>query len=930
MATPQQFEQTQNKVRGLIYTDLEYLVNERHIPYQWALENCKSVDESEAGTLLGYPAKSGGIMFFSAEYGQMQLRPYNPWPSLDAKEGDEPPKYRNPNHEHDLFLPQHPDNKGYWADLDALKALCIQINGKPYINLTEGGIKAIIGCANDIPTVSVCGVWMGLTAKKKGEPDLVPGLKRLAEAGFGFIIAFDSDTKPKTVKNVRHAEQRLAQHLKAYGCDVLSVTGHWLPEEGKGMDDFINNKGIEEFRTILMKAAPILEPRDTSDLKKGKQTPSSDKIADELAEIYRDKLAWESEYQLWRRYSGKFDGLWNIETVETVRGLIHAHLRSQNLPFNAGFVSSIEKTLKSDLEVLDWDEQAGLIPLRDGVLDQATQELKPHAPGYRFTWQLPFGWSERSIGCEPIEKFLFNITGSQAIANVLLAFLAAIVTRRSDLQRYLELIGGGGTGKSTFMALARALSGEDNSVSSQLKHLENNQFETAKFYGKILALFPDSERWQGEVSVLKQMTGQDPIRYERKGVQQCRDFIFKGMVMLSANEAPESRDRTSGLERRKLTIPLTRRLPEYEGRNLIQEFEPFLPGLLKRVLDISPEEVTRLIKFTEREVPALADSKWEQMLVTNDIARWLDDKAVIDPELITYVGTNDETKAGSWLYASYCLDRQEQNEKPISMKAFRPNLMDFLLNQLKVQVTVGEDRKGRFIQGIGLRCHLDPTGEIYPRPVTKKPFGGGGLMVVGGGCVVAETIGSGGWDGCDGLIDNSKNTENTQPATPPTQSQNQNCDGDGGNNPQHPPNPPLPSTPAVTKPPQERKNPSHPETFANQHLASMLAEEMREILASGNVEAAKELWNQLKDGNPQKRGFFWKALSEKEKRKAQLLIFAGLTDGTPIKYVGTWEQYQGMELTAYDADGTNRVTVTCRMPDSTLTTWIPLKDLRKL
>lgn len=905
-------------------TDHDYLVQERKLPLSWVQANCKSMDESEAGLMLRYPAMSPGIMLISDEYGQWQFRPREPWASKDGKK----PKYRTPKDEYDAFLAKHPEIEGYWRDLDALRARCFTIDGKPYILITEGGFKGMAGCANNLPTVGLPGVTMGLTPRAKGEPDLVPGLKRLAEAGFNFIIAYDSDFKPETIKSVRHAEQRLAARLKTYGCDVLSTTGHWLPEEGKGMDDFIANKGIEEFRAILMKATPIGESRDTSNSGKSKQLPSSDKIAEELAEIYRDKLAWESEYQLWRRYDGKFDGLWNIETNETVRGLIHAHLRSQNLPFNAGFVSSIEKTLKSDLEVLDWNEQLGLTPLRDGVLDQTTQELKPHAPGYRFTWQLPFKWSARSIGCEPIEKFLLDITGNPAIANVLLAFLSAIITRRADLQRYLELIGGGGTGKSTFMALARALAGEDNTVSSQLKHLENNQFETAKFYGKILALFPDSERWQGEVSVLKQLTGQDPIRYERKGVQQCRDFIFKGMVMLSANEAPESRDRTSGLERRKLTIPLTRRIPEYEGRNLSKEFEPFLPGLLKRVLDITPEEVTRLIKFTDQEVPALRDSKWEQMLQTNDIARWLDDKVVLDPELVTYVGTNDETKAGSWLYASYCLDRQEQNEKPISMKAFRPNLMDFLLNQLKVQVTAGEDRKGRFIQGIGLRCHLDPTGEIYPRPVTKKPFGGGGLMVVSGGCVVAETIGSGGWDGCDGLIENSKNTENIHPTTSPAPSQNQTCEGDSGNNPQHPPNPPLPSIPAVTKPPQEPRNPSHPETHLNKLRASKLAEDMRAALANSNAESAKEIWYQVQEGNPQKRGFFWKALNEKEKRKTQLLIFVGLTEGTPLKYVGSCEQYQGVALTAYDANGQGGVT--CRKSDDTLTTWIPVKDLRKL
>jgi putative DNA primase/helicase len=727
----------------------------RRIPLPWAVANCKSFEIENATLMLRYKAKSAGIMLMSDEYGQWQFRPDDPWAS---KEGNKP-KYRTPKDEYDVFLAKHPEIEGYWKDLDALRARCFTIDGKPYLLLTEGGFKAIAGCMHDIPTVALVGVTMGLTPRKKGEPDLVPALKRLAEAGFNFIIAFDSDTKPETVKSVRCQEKRIAERLRAYGCDVLSVTGHWEPGENgefKGMDDFITNKSIEEFRAILMQAAPIGETLDTSDSKKGKQLPPPSVIAEELAETYRDKLAWESEYQLWRRYGAKHDGVWDVETVESIKGLIHTHLRSKGLSgFNAGYVSSITTILHSDLEVRDWEEAAGLIPLRDGVLNQITQELKPHAPGHRFTWQLPFKWSDRSVGCEPIEKFLLKITGNQVIADVLMAFLAAIVTRRSDLQRYLELIGGGGTGKSTFMALARALAGSDNTVSSQLKHLENNQFETAKFYGKILALFPDSERWQGEVSVLKQMTGQDPIRYERKGVQQCRDFIFKGMVILSANEAPESRDLTSGQERRKLTISLDTRVPEYEGRNLIKEFEPYLPGLLKRVLDFPASEVTRLLKHTDREVPALAQVKWRQLCETNPIAGWLEEKAVITPDAKGYVGLGDIEQAGRWLYANFCKYQQENGHKnTVPMKRFSLNLRDLLKNQMKVAIVEGRDRDGSYIKGLGLRCQLDPTGELYPCPVTKKPFCDGFVMDCDGS-VTVESLTDVGFDGYAGFSQNS-------------------------------------------------------------------------------------------------------------------------------------------------------------------------------
>jgi putative DNA primase/helicase len=90
---------------------------------------------------------------------------------------------------------------------------------------------------------------MGLTPKAKGEPDLIPVLKRLAEAGFGFIFAFDADAA--TNKNVRIAEAKLVKVLLSYGCAVRTVTGHWEEEDGKGMDDFIHNQGIEDFIAIL-------------------------------------------------------------------------------------------------------------------------------------------------------------------------------------------------------------------------------------------------------------------------------------------------------------------------------------------------------------------------------------------------------------------------------------------------------------------------------------------------------------------------------------------------------------------------------------------------------------------------------------------------------------------------------------------------------
>lgn len=806
----------------------EELIQKRGLNPDWVRANCRSVSMAEATEAIGYSSKSAGLIIQGTGW-QVQFKPDKLWISDSAsaaakadrdKEAGrkKAPRYRSPKEyegDYDAILPSHPDIKDYWHNLEALKARCWQEDEKPYIVITEGAFKAIAGCSNGIPTICLLGVEMGLTSAKadpQGKRYLVPSLERLARAGFNFIIAFDADCAENGA--VLDAEKKLTHQLKKFGVDCLSITGDWKVEEGKGMDDFIQQNGIEAFREKLAHAwdRSNIEEDEGTESKKKAVVPPVDVCSARIAELYRDKLAYESEYHLWRYYGAKHDGCWSIATIQTVRGLVHSYLRSLpgSPPFNAGYVSSVVTTLESDLEVEEWNECKDLLPLRDGVLDLHTKELKEHSPGYRFTWQLPFKWADKGIGCDPIEEFLLKITGNSDIAEVLLCYLSAIVTRRCDLQRYLELIGGGGTGKSTYMKLAKALAGDENAVSSRLSLLESNQFETAKFYRKLLVLFPDSERWQGEVSVLKRLTGEDPIPYERKGVQQCHDYVYEGMVILSANDPPESSDKTSGQERRKLTVGLEKRIPEYEGRDLIKEFQSYLPGLLKRVLDIPRNRVTALIKHTDKNVPALAQKKWSQLIETNTIAAWVDDCCVISDKAKAYIGKDDPTQVGRWLYANYCQYQKESGHKgALPLKRFSSNLRDLLKNQMKVKIFEGRDRNGAFIEGIGLRCFYDPNGTYYHRPLTGTSStlecdGFGGEC---DGTVMAETLGSVECDECDGYFDPFKNLEEkeaTENFVEPTISAQPNPPVE----PSHPSHPALPTVPVPSNP---SHNPSQPQ-----------------------------------------------------------------------------------------------------------------------
>ncbi|WP_445244459.1 hypothetical protein [Microcoleus sp. OTE_8_concoct_300] len=170
---------TESRNKSLLNAaDRDYLKQERKLDLDWIYANCSSADIPKASLILEYEAKSPCIVFWSDDLKQQQLRPRAPWASKDGK----CPKYRTPKGEYDAFLVKHPEIEAYWTDLEALKARCFSINGKPYLLITEGCIKSITGCQHGIPTVALVGVTMGLTPKRLGTPDLVPVLKRLARA----------------------------------------------------------------------------------------------------------------------------------------------------------------------------------------------------------------------------------------------------------------------------------------------------------------------------------------------------------------------------------------------------------------------------------------------------------------------------------------------------------------------------------------------------------------------------------------------------------------------------------------------------------------------------------------------------------------------------------------------------------------------------
>jgi putative DNA primase/helicase len=677
----------------------------RHLPLPWAASNCKSFDISTATLMLRYEAFSAGIMLMSDEYGQWQFRPDEPWASKDGNK----PKYRTPKDEYDAFLAKHPEIKAYWKDLDALRARCFTIDGKPYILITEGGFKGITGCMHDIPTVALVGVTMGLTPRKKGEPDLVPALKRLAEAGFNFIIAFDSDTKPKTVKSVRRQEKRIAERLRAYGCDVLSVTGHWEAGENgelKGMDDFINNKSIEEFRAILMQAAPIGETLDTGN-RKTKKPPTTSQTATLLAEQYGSKWKYDDDQQTWRVDSGKH---WQKRSVGQFHTLLKTVLDAKNIPYpGAAYIRDVENLLEMDLRQERWQtwDRARFINFSNCVLDGEKGSTLSYSPAMGFKSFLPYDYKPLESGlsdslealrvnCPGVYKFFHTaMKGDKRKMFKLLAIINALLKYRFfDLQMFVHLVGAPGSGKGKFARFCQKLVGQDNHTACQLDKLSDGSTK-ASIIDKQLVVFPDERKPIGIDSILS-LTGGDAITY-RELYQKASNANFYGGLLICSNKPIFVGD-TTGLDRRLCLVQFDNPIPtEQRKHSLEQELDSEIPACIAIALSLTDDAVTQAIQGTgTSRIPEYKAKEWEMKVEVNSVAAFFDTELVLDSTAKTPVGKFYEA------YKSFC---EEGGLSKFSIVKF-PRLLSDILGEEKLPVTRHQGRIAYF-EGLRLRKEAD-------------------------------------------------------------------------------------------------------------------------------------------------------------------------------------------------------------------------------
>lgn len=639
-----------------------------------------------------------------------------------SAEDEKPAKYITPKKEvckYDAIALPLPEDSRYWQKIIDDPSLPISI--------TEGVKKAgaLMTC-DDFPALAVAGVEMGLINGK-----LVNNLAAIAVQGRPVILTFDSDITTK--KEVQSALKKLATEFKQKGCIVHVAV--WNPELGKGIDDVLANHGPEKVKEIMANAIPYSEwlksieqqfkSNDSETKQKKDKPPSADAIGRLIAEDYRNRLAFNNDVLCWYRYEADGPGFWSPETDEYIESIVDKILESKGLiDYTTSYTSNVVKKLRHSLIERRWVERSDLIPFKNGVLEISTRKLLPHSPGYKLTWTLPRKHDPAATDWQIISDWLDFVTaGNEFLKNILLAFCNATLKGRADIQKFLHLMGIGGSGKGTFMQLLVNLVGVENCHTSTLEEWCGNRFETAQAYKKRLIIFPDEDKGVRSLGKFKQLTGGDWLRGEEKNKKPFK-FKFEGTVAVASNFPIFGGDNSSGLARRLISVPFNAVVSQSKRRDLNEAFQPYLAAFTNHLLTLSDEWVSNTLRGLV-EVPEVSLQFWESKIREDSVAGFLNDKLIYDPMAQTSVG--DSSEAHGSLYQAYYAYCQAQGHKPQAIKNFSPNLIETAGTILNWKVEKNHTKIGKTIRGLRLRVHgQDDYLPTYDSELFSRCFYGDG------------------------------------------------------------------------------------------------------------------------------------------------------------------------------------------------------------
>lgn len=199
---------------------------------------------------------------------------------------------------------------------------------------------------------------------------------------------------------------------------------------------------------------------------------------------------------------------------------------------------------------------ANLIAFRNGIYDVLKDEFMQFSPDYIITNKIDWDYNPNAYN-QLTDEVLNNIACDDKKIRLLLEeIIGSCFYRENTLEsgKAFVLTGTGSNGKSTFLNMLKAVLGEKNYSSLDLKKLDD-RFSTVMLFGKLANIGDDiSDEFKEDASTFKKIVTGETIDAEQKGQPKFK-FNPYCQLIFSANSIPRIKDRTGAVQRRLMIIP---------------------------------------------------------------------------------------------------------------------------------------------------------------------------------------------------------------------------------------------------------------------------------------------------------------------------------------------------------------------------------------
>jgi putative DNA primase/helicase len=198
---------------------------------------------------------------------------------------------------------------------------------------------------------------------------------------------------------------------------------------------------------------------------KGEKRPSNpplNEISQQVHQLYGDTLKYSENQGSFYIYEYRSAGLWSHLSDVEMKGSIKDKLDflgTSSLPRGYGMntINDVMEQLRVSTIHEEWYEGNDYLLFTNGILDVNTRQLSGFDQEMYMTQQLPYDY-DPSATCEPIIKWLKNAQDNTwGRVQVLRSWLRAVLLSHSEIQKFVEIVGPGKSGKSTYANLAHAL-----------------------------------------------------------------------------------------------------------------------------------------------------------------------------------------------------------------------------------------------------------------------------------------------------------------------------------------------------------------------------------------------------------------------------------------------------------------------------------------